>query len=349
MGGDQLLLLAHRVDEAEGVRAEAREPHNGDRDQAEERAERHARPCARAGGSEGDERKQKAGRHLHANPHRRHRRRCPQARLGAGREEQRDGHDEDHERVVVGAPDRKLQQHGVAAHERRRPATREPAAAGSKRRDGGGGEARQDGERLQAPEAACEAQRRREVAREREEGPVGGVLEGPADEPVDVVRGGFTGQVGVGVQPVDRSHASEGEVAEDVLGEERRAEEEDRVGEHDRPREHPHRDRPGPRQQEGVASTDEQREDLEAGVREGDVEAREGARQPRRPAPAAGRDELIRRRGGARGDEEGAREDRPQAEQGRRPQRPHGDPQPPRDALLGCGAGRRVTAGNDGR
>ncbi len=115
------------------------------------------------------------------------------------------------------AAHREHEQHRVQADERRRPPRALPEARGRAGDQRDGAEAGRTGDGLQRPQPACEAERRGGVAAEREEGPVGRVLERPADEHEGRIGGGFGCYVRVGVQAVQSSHAGKRQVAEDVL------------------------------------------------------------------------------------------------------------------------------------
>jgi hypothetical protein len=60
------------------------------------------------------------------------------------------------------------------------------------------------------------------------------MLEWPADERKDGVGWSFRRDVGVGVKPVQHAQTSKLEVAKDVLGDERRAEQQHQIGRQDR-------------------------------------------------------------------------------------------------------------------
>ncbi len=100
--------------------------------------------------------------------------------------------------------------------------------------------------------------------------------------------------MGVGVQPVQRAHPREGDVAEDVLGEQRWAEREDQMR-----REHPS-DEPGDRQplrsgeHQQVGRAEHEHQGLEPAAAEVRADPAERPGEPSRPA-AAVRGDVARR------------------------------------------------------
>jgi len=264
--GHELLLLAHRADEPERVPAEADEADRHERQQPERRRPGHRGSLAQPRWREHQERQQQPRGDLHADARGERQGRCAVAGhgLGAQRERQRDR--EQDQRVVVRAAHRHREQHGVQADERDGPPRAVPQASRRAPDQRDRGQARTDRQRLEGPQPRGEPQRRREIAGEREEGAVGGVLEGPADELVDLIARGFGGEVRVGVQPVQRAHAGEGHVAEDVLGKQRRPKQQDHVGGHDSRRDRARRERAGADEHERVAGAHQQEQRLEAFV-----------------------------------------------------------------------------------
>ncbi len=121
-------------------------------------------------------------------------------------------------------PTASSKQHGIQADEHGRRLGRASHLACRARRQGDRREAGRDSHQLESPQTARQPERGKRVGAEREQGPVGGMLERPADERKDSVGWSFGRHVGVGVQPVQHAQASKLEVAEDVLGDERRAE-----------------------------------------------------------------------------------------------------------------------------
>lgn len=118
----------------------------------------------------------------------------------------------------------------------------------------------------------------------------------------------------VRVHSVQSAQAGEIEVAEDVLGDQWRSDQQRQVRGDDRHPEHSPPQRAHGQQHCQVARGHDQRERLEAVGVEAHTETREGASQPAWPAPAAGRDILRWTARGARGDEQDAREHTEQAE-----------------------------------
>jgi len=328
VGGHELLLLADGAEEADGVRAEADQPDHCEREQAERRARQHAHAFARARRRECEERQQQRRGDLHADAGReRHRGAAVVAaeRAHAGAQQQRKRQHEQHQRVVVGAAHGQREQHRVQADERGRPASGAPEAAGGRRDQRDRRQAGKRGERFEDPHTGGRAQGCDGVAAQREQGSVGGVLERPAEELEDGIGGRFGGEVGVGVQAVQRAHATVGQIAEDVLGEQRRPQHEDHVGGHDARHEGARGQRSRAREHERVAAAHDQHERLETFAGQTQVKARERTRQPAWPAPAAGRHEAARLARRAPGEQQRAGEHTEQAERGQRAQRARGN------------------------
>ncbi len=122
------------------------------------------------------------------------------------------------------AADRQHEQHRVQPYKGGGKAWRAPELAGRARGQRHCDEASRYGYRLHRPQSAGEPERRNCIAPEREQRPVGRVLEGPADEGIDRVGGRLGGDVRVRVKPMQGTHAGEAEVAKHVLGDQRRAE-----------------------------------------------------------------------------------------------------------------------------
>ncbi len=377
VGGHQLLLLAHRVEEAERVRAEADQPQRGEAPQRQRRRHQHGAPLPPPARGEHHERQHHAGGDLHAHA-RDHRDRAlaqpaaagvgsrvrgPRLRLrvrhagGRGRapnrrrsappgprlttrgECQRRRQRGHHERVVVGPADRQLEQHGVQAHERHRPLPLAPQCVGGVADQRDRPQARERGDRLQRPQAAGQAERRERVAAEREQGAVGGVLEGPPHEREDRVPGRFGRDVRVGVQAVQGPEAGVAEVSEHVLGDERRPEQQDDVGGQDGRHQRPRRQRPGAYEHDQVAGAHDQVQGLEAVAAERGGEPAERPRQPRRPAPGAGGDVLGGCTGRAGAQQQHAREDSQQPDRAQHPGRARGAHRSRRAAIPPAAAG----------
>jgi hypothetical protein len=221
LGGDavschDLLLLADRIEEPQGVGAESDQRQRPERKHAHAGAREHCQAFA-SGGGENQERKRQPGREL--DPHARDERRrgSSEARARTGRQREREREREQYQRVVVGAAHRQHQQHGVQADESDGPALGGAETAGRPRDQRHRREARRHGDALEGPQGARDAKRSDRIAGKREEGPVGGMLEGPPDERVDRIGEGFGGHMRVRVQPVQAAHAREGDISEDVL------------------------------------------------------------------------------------------------------------------------------------
>jgi hypothetical protein len=241
VGGDELLLLAQSVEEAEGVHAKAGDRHDRERGERAARGQRQPRSLAGAGRAQYQEWDHQSRRgldtdtgHERGNGRARTRGRVDEIRwlrlrpartlargvrhrTAAGAQRQCAGQRQQHERVVVRAADRQLQQHRVQPDEHGRRLGR---AAHAPRRLSGQSdraEARRHGCRLQRPQAAPEAEQGQRVGAEREQRAVRGVLKWPADERKHGVDGRFGGDMRVGVETVQDAQAREREVAEDVL------------------------------------------------------------------------------------------------------------------------------------
>jgi hypothetical protein len=201
----------------------------------------------------------------------------------------------------VCAADGEHQQHGVQPDERDRPAPRAAERARGVRDQRDRGEARGDGERLERPQRAADAERHGCVAQQREQRSVGRVLVRPAEEREDFVGGGARGNVRVGVEAVQRTEPGEADVAEHVLRDQRRTEQQDRVRERDRDPQPAQRDRARAQQHEHIARAHQQRQRLKRARAEGVyVQVAERPRQPWRPAAAARGHVLRRLRRGCR-------------------------------------------------
>jgi hypothetical protein len=228
VGSYQLLLLAHRADEPERVRAEADQAKHREQRQAQPGRARYAQALARAGRGEYQKRQRQPGGDLDPDPRDQRDRAGTKTRADPGGEQQRCGERQQQQRVVVIAADRQLEQHRVQAHEgsgeaRRGASGNQTKTPSSRFRDSwnGGqrvfgsilnrgraahqrdrGEAGGDRERLQGPQPAGQPERGDCVATESEQRAVRRVLEGPAHEQVDGIGGCLRGDMRVGVQPV---------------------------------------------------------------------------------------------------------------------------------------------------
>jgi hypothetical protein len=220
VGCHQLLLLADRRQEAQRVGSEAGDPQGCHRGQSDDGSDQHSGPLPPAGAGEYQERQQQARRELHADASCKRQRGgprpgCPLGCRGAQRQRQCEEHDQDG--VVVRAADGQHQQYGVEPQEGGGEGGGAPEALRGAGGQPDGGEAAEAGQGLEGPQPTGGPERHGRIAGQREQGPVGRVLEGPADEAEDGVGGGFGGEVGVGVETVQGTHPREGRIAEDVL------------------------------------------------------------------------------------------------------------------------------------
>jgi hypothetical protein len=286
--GDQLLLLADRVEEAERVRTEADHPDEHDRREPAQRRQRRSDPPAGSRLAEREERQHEPGAQLHRDPRGERRGGRPRSRGRPGAQQQRQRQRRDQPRVVVGSPDREHHEHRVQAEEHGGEGGRAAEALGRARGQPHGGEAEHRARRFEGPQRAGQPERRRRVAREREQRSVRRVLEGPADEPVDGIGRSFRREMRVRIEPVQRAHARIHDVPEDVLGDQRWAEHDDHVRREDRRGQPPQRDRAGARKREQVAAADDQHQGLERTLAERRAGTGQRAREPARPAAAVG-------------------------------------------------------------
>ncbi len=320
VGRHQLLLLAHGVQEPEGVGAKADHAEGPERHEAQPRALYYVHALACPGGGEREEGQQDPGGDLHPHARDDRARRGAQAWAGPHGQRQRAGEQQEDQRVVVCPAHGQLEQHGVQAHECGRPAPGVAEAAGGPRDQRDRAETRGDRDGLEGPEAAREPQRGGRVARECEQRPVGGMQVGPPDEREDRVGGGFSGHVRVGVKAVQCPQAGEAQIAEDVLGDQRRAQEQDQVRRHDRRDEGAHGQGSGAGEHDQVAGAHDQHQRLEAALGDAHAEALQGPRQPPRPAAPASGDVLRGLAGDARGQQKDGRDHAEQPQPGQRPQ-----------------------------
>jgi hypothetical protein len=320
--GDELLLLADGAEEAERVAAEADQADRAEHDEPERGALERSPPIARTRRTEQHERQRQAGGDLHADA--RHERRGGRAipRCGAGRERERARQGEHDQRVVVGAADGEHEQYGIESDEGRGPAARLPEAPGGERDERNRTEAREHGERLERPQPTGQPERHEGVAEQREQRTVGGVLVGPAEEREDFVARGLRGDMCVRVEAMQRAESREADVAEHVLGDQRRSEQEDRVRRHHGDRDRAQAERARGHQHEQVARAHDQAERLKATRADAQAEALQRPCQPADPAAAARGDVLggLPRRAGRR--QESGRDDAEQPEQPERAQQP---------------------------
>ncbi len=296
------------------MNAEAHHPERHQRKQRHDRAQRRPHALPRRSSGQHQERQQQSGRQLHA--HSCGQRRHAPAYTGAGsrgRRQRQRGH-QHHQRVVVRAADRHHEQHWVQPHERGSPATvvSKPAGSACDQRDrcqAGAGR-----QRLERPQPCGDRERSGEVAGEREQRPVGRVLKGPAHVPVDGIARRFGREVGVGVEPVQRAHAREGEIAEHVLGDQRRSEHQDQVRSHDRAHQRPGWKRSPTQQDQGIAGAHQEHQRLEARTPQSAAQVAQRPCQPHRPA-AFPRRHVLRRFGGRIGAQQRHRHEHPQQPQ----------------------------------
>ncbi len=149
------------------------------------------------------------------------------------------------------------------------------------------------------------------------------MLERPPQESVNRVAGRLRGEVRVGVQAVQDAQAGEAEVAEHVLGDQRRAQQQHEVRGDDRRPQHPSGQRARGEQHRHVARDHDQRERLEAIRGDAHAEALEGAGQPTRPAAAAGGHVQRGARRRAGGDQKDGAQHAQQPERAERAQSAH--------------------------
>jgi hypothetical protein len=302
------------------VAAEADQPNRAEHGEPQRSAFERSPSIARTRRAEQHERQRQAGGHLHADARHERGRARAKARLRAGRERQRARQREQDQRVVVGAAHGEHEQHGIEPDERRRPAPRLPQAPGGARDEYDGAEARQHGECLERPQPAGQPERNEGVAEQREQRTVGGVLVRPAEEREDFIARGLRGDMRVRVEAVKRAESREADVAEHVLGDQRRSEQEDRMGRHHGRRDRAQAERARTEQHEQVARAHDQAERLKAARADAQAKAFQRSGQPADPAAAARGHILRRLPGGAGGGQEGTRDDAEQSEQPQRPQ-----------------------------
>ena len=270
------------------MRAEPDDRHDPQQREHPQRARCHARALAPARGREHHEWEHQPSRCLYAHAHDEHGARGAETGDCTCREREGARQDEQNEGVVVCAAARQLEQNGVQAHEHGRRPRRATHPARRLRRERDRTEARGHGDRLERPQAAGQAQRRQGIGAEREQGTIRGMLEGPADEREDGIGGGFGGHVGVGIQPVQDAQARKGQVAEHVLGDQRRPQRQQHVSSHDRERDRPAREQSRGKEDGEIARAHDEREHLKAGGPEPEPERVQWPRQPSGPATAAG-------------------------------------------------------------
>jgi hypothetical protein len=334
--------------------AEADHRDGSQRDEAGRRGQRDAQARLAATRGEPQKRQRQAGRQLHADAgHERHRA-AAQVRAHAGRQRERGGQREEDQRVVVSAADGEHEQHRVQPDERDRPALRPADSLGREPDQRDRAEARDDGEGLERPQRAADAERHGRIAEQREQRAVRRVLVRPAEEREHFVARCLRGDVRVRVQSVQRAEPGEADVAEDVLGDQRRPEQQDRVREHDRDPQRAQRHRPRAHEDRDIRSAHHERQRLKAARPErAQVQVSERPRQPRRPAAAARRHVLRRRGRGLGGCQEDGHDHPEQPElsdRARQPRAPAGRRRARSGARAGgpSGLDRRAGGGHGG-
>jgi hypothetical protein len=303
--------------------AEADQRDGSQRDDPGRRGQRDAQARLAAPRGEHQKRQRQAGRQLHADAgHERHRA-AAQVRAHAGRQRERGGQREDDQRVVVRAADGEHEQHGVQPYERDRPAPRPADPLGREPDQRDRAEARDDGDRLERPQRAADAEWHGPVAEQREQRAVRRVLVGPAEEREHFVARCLRGDVRVRVQSVQRAEPGKADVAEDVLGDQRRPEQQDHVREHDRDPQRAQRQRAHAHEDREIARAHHQRQRLKAARPErAQVQCPERPGEPWRPAAAARRHVLRRRGRGLGGGQEDGHDHREQPELPERTRQP---------------------------
>jgi hypothetical protein len=226
----------------------------------------------------------------------------------------------------VGAADCEHEQHGIQPDEGRAPARGLSESRGRPRDECDRGEARRDCDGFHHPQPTGEPEGDARVAREREQGTVGGVLEGPSDEREDRIARCFGGHMRVRIQPMQRAHPRKRQVSEDVLGEQRRRERESQVRRHDRRRDHAERQPASGEQHQHVGGAHDQRQGLEAVPAEARAELLERPGDPAGPPATAPRDEFRGLRGRVGAQQQNRRDDAHQAERTERRCDPRGRP-----------------------
>jgi len=246
------------------VAAEANQRDCPKRDEAHRRGEDHAQARIAASRREQQKRQRQPGGQLHADSRYERNGARTQAWAHAGRQRERGGQREHDQRVVVSAADGEHEQHRVQPDERDRPAPRhaDPLGRAPDQRDRA--EARDHGERLERQQRAADAERHGRVAEQREQRAVRRVLVRPAEEREHFVARCLRGDVRVRVEAMQRAEAGKADVAEDVLGDQRRPEQQAHVREHDRDPQRAQRHRPRAQQNRDVARRHHQRQRLKA-------------------------------------------------------------------------------------
>ena len=308
MRSNQLLLLAQRAHEAESVRPEAEHRDQRQHHQRLHRSARDPSPPPPVPRGEDHKRKREPSRGLHAHAYGHQLRRRAQRvgpippkpipsfppiphhrRTPPGCHRKRARRHEQHQSVVVRACGRQLQQHRIEPHEDRRRPRRATHAARRQREEPNRAQARAHRNSLQSPKPPRQAQRRDRIGAEREQRPIRRMLKRPTDERKARVRWSFRGHMRVWIEAVQRPQPPERQIAEHVLGKQRRPHQHERVGEHDRDPDRPAREPVRAHQHRRIARAHRQRPRLKA--RGGDPHAQpvQRPRQPPRPTAAAPR------------------------------------------------------------
>ncbi len=299
------------------MRSEPGDADRGDPDQAEHAGQRDAPSLPGGALSQHEERQHEAGCELDPHAAGESERRGPWAGgrvRPRGAQQQSQAERQQQQGVVVGTADGEHEQDRVQPQQRQRegPRAAEPSCGFGREPDRP--EAAQHRQRLQRPQPARHPQRGGGVAREREQRPVGRMLERPADESEDGIGRRFGREVRVGVQAVQRPHAAEGQIAEDVLGDQRRTEEQDHVRRDHGRRERAQREGARRRERDEVASAHHQHERLEAALPERRAEPAQWPGQPPGPAAAVRRHVLRGSGGGVHAEDRERRQQRQQRE-----------------------------------
>jgi hypothetical protein len=148
-------------------------------------------------------------------------------------------------------------------------------------------EAREHTHRLQRPQSPRQPQRSERVGAERKQRAVRRVLKRPPDEREHGVGRDFGRNMRVGVQAVQHSQPRKRQVAEHILGDQRRPQQQHQVGHHDRRHDRLGGKRPCGQQHGRIAHAHDERQRLEAARVESQSQAVQRTRQPPRPSAAA--------------------------------------------------------------
>jgi hypothetical protein len=291
------------------MRAKAHDGHDRKQRERARGARRHPHTLAHSAWREHNERQHQPGGCLHAHADHKQRRggakigspvclRRPHLRgaclrrvhrRGTRREQQRAREHQQHERIVVRSPHRQLERHRVQAHECCRPLRRASHPLRGARNQRHRAQAGGHRDRLQRPQATRQTERRERIGGERKQRAVGGVLKRPPDERKHGVGGRFGGHMRIWVQAMQHAQPRKRQVAEHVLGDQRRPQQQHHVRRHDRRGDRPAREHPRGEQHRHIARAHRERQCLEAARADPKPKAVQRAIQPRRPAAAASR------------------------------------------------------------